>query len=389
MSELDSIFAQFDESKKGEEKETVKEKPVPETAETVKEPETKPEITPKSPTKSQSDKAAEILKAKAIKDPSITPDQIAKKTEELAGLITPEGAKALLEQESGVKTPKMTVPDMPSGVAQQTAIQEFVGKPKIVVDPSEFDMSDAKPNPIITLAIFGDKADGKSEAAMSLLGSQYWLSFDEKAIPVWMEEFNSDPRIKIKDATRYLSKITGEDWLQSAEVSGRYIEHLLLADATKFLPDWIVVDGLDIFIRDVCEMRMRYNRNLDPIKPFNLMFWKERNLMANNINLVASKIAKRGIIYTAYAINEEETITYGTIVTKKKKPRWAGDIEKKVDVVIRVERKETKDTIKFYATIESSKVKGAKTGDKKEIPWDSKKQDGGLRLITNFEVEKK
>lgn len=343
--------------------------PDAELDETTEEPATETATEPAS-------KSVEEVMAEMGEVEEVTEKEIKTKQTQLAGLITEEGAEALVRQEKGL-SPKQLL----EKAKKETTIAEFMGE---TTEEEDFDTSDAVPNPIITMMIYGDKGDGKTTAAFSLPGKHYCLSFDEMSVYVWEEVFRKDGRIKVKDAMRYISKLDGAMWLESADRSFRYINHLFDVDVEEFEPDWIVVDGLDILVRDICEKRMRYALNLDPIKPFNLLFWQLRNMYADQIHLRATKIAKRGVIYTAYVNEEGIEFVDGKMIKKKRRPQWAAEVKKKVAVVILVERDETETETAFKGRIDSSKIKGAKTGTRGDITWDEEKQEGGLNKITNF-----
>lgn len=255
-------------------------------------------------------------------------------------------------------------------VAEEPQTKETKKEPEVVQPPvqniGEFDLSPAKEGEGHHKMIYGDKGSGKTVLAFSEKGKIACLSFDlqsqiiAKDFPPFKEK-----NITVFDAVRYYSELDPEMKLESSERSLRYINALLDGPIKKLQPDWIVLDGTEIFTH-ICEMTMRARNNLQPFEGIrNLNVWKERNMYMNTIHRKASQVAKKGVIYTAYVrIN---TITTAQGETKREQPKWAGDIQYKTRVVIKVEAETMQDSRIFYATVESSKVTEIPTSGRKIV----------------------
>lgn len=263
---------------------------------------------------------------------------------------------------------------------EEPKAEELKPTPKPMTE-EKFDASDAKPTKKKGHMYYGAKGEGKTTLAFSHPGKIYCLSFDQASMDIKESMFNNDPRIKVKDGIKYLSKVSGEAWIESADKCFRYLNFLLTKDAKEFEPDWIVIDGLEILVRDICEKTMRWRNNLMVFQPFNLILWQERNMYVDQIHMLGKRIAKEGIIYTAYIDTRAIKIEGGKIVEMKREPKWAADVKKQVQTVIRAEAKETPDGREFYGIVESSKTKGIKTGVRASVFWDIETQKGGIANI--------
>lgn len=252
---------------------------------------------------------------------------------------------------------------------------------------SEFDLSPDTGSTGKSMMVYGNKGDGKTTLPLSAEGSFAVICLDQQS-KIIIEEFPpfADKDAIVYDAVRYYNTIDPEAKLESADKTVRYIHALLEGPIKEQHPDWIMIDGTEI-LSHICEMRMRYNNNLQPFEGIrNLNVWKERNMYLDQIHMAATRVAKKGVIYTAYCQIKEITDAVGT--KKREQPKWAGDIQYKTRVVIKVESASTKDGRVFYATVESSKIAAIPTGGRKVVGTIDK--DGeidfmGLQALTKGE----
>jgi len=238
--------------------------------------------------------------------------------------------------------------------------------PKPAVE-EKFDLSEAKGTGKIVFMIYGLKGHGKTDLAFSFPGKVACLSFDRKSLPIKVNRYKNDERIKVYDAIMYMNKDSAENYLESCDKTFRYTNALLDHIAKNFEPDWVVIDGSDILSR-ICEMTMRYRNNLMPFQGIaNRNLWKERNLYIDQIHNKSTKIARRGVIYTAYT-DAHEIVKEGEFIIKEDIPKWVGDIMTETDVVIKVESVRDKSGGQtFFATVESSKNKRIPTGKREDV----------------------
>lgn len=297
---------------------------------------------PESPIETPEEKPVEKPKEESVKEPEAQ---------------APEGNDFFGEEAETSETPSTVTEESPSVVE---------AKKKPVVE-GKYDDSDSELTKKRSHMYYGPKGEGKTTLAFSHPGKIYCLSFDQKSIDIKQTMYGNDARIKVKDGIRYLDKSAGENWVESADKCFRYLNHLLTTDAKTFEPDWIVIDGLEILVRDICEKTMRYRNNIMVFQPFNLILWQERNMFVDQIHLLAKRVAKEGVIYTAYVDTRSIKIENGQVTESTREPKWAANVKYQVDTVIRVESKETQDGREFYAIVESSKTKGIKTGVRANI----------------------
>lgn len=234
--------------------------------------------------------------------------------------------------------------------------------------PEKFDTSSETPSTSHTFMIYGNKGSSKTTTALSFPGTILALSFDHKTVEIWTEMFNEDPRITVKDAIRYYEHTSPDAWLMSSEISFQYINILL--DEAKALPeenrpDWILIDGLEIYTR-IAEMLMRYRNGLRVTSGVEWNIWKDRRLYLKQIHIKAMSIARKGVIYTTY-IKEGSTIENGQIVKTTKKPKWVDIIKEQTDVQILVESSQVPEGRRFVATVENSKYRPMRTGTQVDI----------------------
>jgi len=239
----------------------------------------------------------------------------------------------------------------------------------------EFDYSPAKPALRQTFMIYGEKGDGKTVLAFSYPGKIACLSFDRKSMPIKINFYKDSDRITVYDGIRYLNKTSPEAWLESAVLSFKYVNGLL-EKIRKEEPDWIVIDGLEILVRDICEMTMRCRNNIQPFAGVELNLWKERNMYVDQIHETCLAIAKKGVIYTAYVDTKAVKIEKGKVVESTRQPKWAANVKYQVGNVIRVYAEDDPDIgRRFWAIVESSKSKGLRTGVRVDVT------NGGIKKV--------
>lgn len=217
----------------------------------------------------------------------------------------------------------------------------------------EFDLSPAEKLAKHVVMIYALKGHGKTSLAFSFPGSHVCLTFDNKSQAI-AEEAKETERITVYNGVRYLDKTSGDSWLESADVSWRYINKVL--DSLQDKPDWITVDGGEI-VHTMLEMVMRSRNNLAPFAGIaNKNIWKERRMYIEQLLRKCLDKSKKGVIWTSY-IDKDELVEDGDFVTVRDVPRWIDAVLYETDVVIKTERKTGKVGQEFYATVESSKWK--------------------------------
>jgi len=277
------------------------------------------------------------------------------------------------KEESKTKTKPEKSKGTPAEPKEGELVEDWLGEEKkspISHENSateEFDLSEEEPTGFISHMWYGLKGGGKTGGALSYPGKIAALSFDRKTTKVKFSMYDGDKRIRVFDGIRYLDKDDAETWLESANKSYRYILKLLDGPIRKMKPDWILIDGTEIFIREICEMTMRARENLQAFQGVDFKLWEERNMFVDHIHNRCLKIAKRGIIYTAYVKETTSKIERGVIIEKAYAPKWAANIKTQVDTVIFVESLQNEDVREFWATVESSKNPDIVTGLKVDI----------------------
>ena len=315
MSEWDDIFS-------GEKKEEPK--PEPTTEPTVEE---KPEVP-----KETEEKKEELPKEQTTLD----------NTEKSVTIPKVEAGETV-----EVKVPK-----------ESDAAKEFFEESKQpeTKNEGEFDFTEATAQSGETYTIYGHKGHGKTFLAYSFPGTVAVISFDRKGVPVKDLAYGGADRIKVFDAVRYLSMDSPERWLSSADQTYRYINDLLEYIKKEVKPDWIVIDGLEIF-HQIAEMTMRYRNNLLPYQGVaNPNLWKERRLYIRQLHYKALGVSRRGIIYTTY-VDKEKVIVDGDVQTLSDVPKWVDVVLQETDIVLKIDRKDDKNGVKHWVKVESSKTR--------------------------------
>ncbi|MBU2613811.1 AAA family ATPase [Patescibacteria group bacterium] len=262
-----------------------------------------------------------------------------------------EEPKPVVEEKPTVEEPK--VKPIPQEVkvipkAKSKGIQEATGLGKDVY------------------TIFGEKGRGKTRLAFSFPGKIACLSFDKKSINIKVNEFDDNPRIKVYDVLGVVDYSTPVEWLESSDTAFRELQTLIDSTIKNFEPDWIVIDGSEIF-QQMCEMVMRFRNNLGAFQGIaNKNIWKERKLYMKQIHKKCLDVVKYGLIYTTY-VDIKEIIKDGEIVSKTEHPKWADIVLFETDITLRVDSEQDKSGRKFKATVWDSKTKNIKTGMEKDI----------------------
>lgn len=243
-------------------------------------------------------------------------------------------------------------------------------EPKKVVKEEEFNFNfhEASDQDKVVITIYGLKGDGKTSLALNenfFPGSISCLSFDNKTVQIKNHFYKKSDRIKVYNAIEHFVD-TPEEILSSAEKTYKYCL-FLLNNIAKEKPDWILIDGLEIFSQ-IGEMVMRYRHGLKPFQGVaNLNLWKVRRLVLRSLHKVAIESSKKGVIYTTYT-DDDKVVEDGTLKTIEKIPKWTDLIMQVTDIVLYVYGKSTKEGRNFYFEVVSSKINDVfRTGENLEI----------------------
>ena len=319
--DISDIFASFNKSEEEKKEETES----TESKEEVKEPEEK-----ETETKTEEKPAEEEKKEQ---EPEKEPE-------------TKEEKKEEPKKEEPKKEDKTT--DLPFLKKKTPSTNEVpVAKKK----DDEFDLSPASPNPKHIILVYGLKGSGKTTLSFSFPKTHQCLCFDNKAVAI-AEQTDKKDSILVFDGSRYMDETSPDNMLESSDRTWRYINKLL--DTIEEPPDWIMVDGGELF-HTTAEMIMRYRNNLMPFQGIqNRNLWKERRMYIDQLLRKCIQKSKKGVIWSSY-IEKDEIIRDGEFVTKADVPKYISAVMRETDVVIKVERETDKAGQKFFATIETSK----------------------------------
>lgn len=270
---------------------------------------------------------------------------VTREPEPKAGMVKAES------QENVAAKPVDIAPDF-----MEVAAPPIIPRPASTVTNESFDFAEAPSQRKTVIVVYGLKGHGKTYMAFTLVGTKAVLSFDRKSMRVKDFAFKNDKNIKVWDAVMHMDYSTPDIWLQSADKTFRYCEALLRGTIAEFKPDWIMIDGTEIF-QQICEMVMRYRNNITAFQGFpNRNLWKERNMYVRQLHNLAIEIAKKGVIYTTYTA-KEEIVKEGDLTLKIDVPKWIDVVLYETDVVVRILLEQDKSgTQKFYAIVETSKV---------------------------------
>lgn len=326
MSELDKMLESLVEEKPEKKLEVRKEEKrkteVKKEAETVAELASKPEVSLSLP-----EEAEEVSKKEEI--------------EEVAVLEEKPKPPSTVEV---VERPAIEVPEKIEKILEE------------LPEPEEEQLPPAKE----VYVIYGDKGTGKTVTAMSFPGEVAVLSFDRKASIIKWNMFNGEKRIHVFDVTKFWDQYDQEVICSSAARTYNYLLKVLDYLDKKVKPDWIVIDGAEIF-EQICEFTMRHRHGLKAYQGIsNLNLWKERRILIRNIHNKCLNVAKKGIIYTTY-VKYEDIVVEGELVTRKEVPRWIDVIVFETDYVLKTYM-DPRDRRFFVKVVTSKNDKKLPTG---------------------------
>jgi len=284
------------------------------------------------------------------------------------------------EQKSLVKLPIVAsqptkTKEKPTVTAQEQPQKPVTGHVVIEKTPEEYDLMPEPGLGKIVITIYSHKGHGKTDGALSFPGSICVISFDHKTVPVAQKRYRNryvDPAsfksldeliqyvsqkndyILVWNGKRYWDESSPDAKLKSAEVSFNYLLKVL-AVVEKLKPDWVVIDGTEIF-HEIAEMLMRYRNGLAPFQGIsNRNLWKERKMYMRQIHNTALNAAKRGVIYTLYPQNHNIKVVDGEVVESDEIPKWIDIVLYETDTVIKIFQKWSEGARRFYARVESNK----------------------------------
>ncbi|MEM5866367.1 MAG: hypothetical protein QXG39_00405 [Candidatus Aenigmatarchaeota archaeon] len=244
-------------------------------------------------------------------------------------------------------------------------LQPIPGTPiETVADFSQFKLEEAELPTKLVITIYGDKGDGKTTFAEGIGGKIVVLSFDRKSTAPKINYHNNDSNIRIFDAVKYWDRDASKV-LDSSEKTYQYVCFIL--DELKKrgeIPDWIIVDGIEIF-QKIAEFIMRKRHGLLPYQGIaNMNVWKERNSIIDDLHQRCFSLAKKGVIYTTYS-DFSEIVEEGSVVTREKVPRYLDTVMWETDIVLYIEKQfdSKSKTARFMLRCDSSKFDNViKTG---------------------------
>ena len=286
------------------------------------------------PDKEKSDEIEEVsLEELVVEESKPSKEESAKKQPagepELELPPVQESSSSVSEEEPEEKEESSEIIEA-GGLVLPKEVREAIDKIPV---PVEEEPSPAK----YVILIYGEKGTGKTTTAMSFPGEIVVLSFDRKAAIIKSNIYNNDKRIHVFDVVKYMDYSTDETMLKTAELTYLYALKILDYSAKKIKPDWIIIDGAEIF-QQIAEWVMRYRHGLKPFEGIrNLNLWKYRKQLIRDLHTKALNIARRGIIYTTN-VEYEEIIVEGELVARKDVPKWIDILVYETDIVLKTVR---------------------------------------------------
>jgi len=232
------------------------------------------------------------------------------------------------------KVPKKEEPKEEKIEVKELEVEKKVEKP--LPPPVELPKGEIKEDVAsakLVILIYGEKGCGKTMQAFSFPGEIACLSFDQKSMRIKQNKYNKDDRIHVFDMVKFMDYTDQSSVTQSSSKTYEYINAVLEHLEKTVKPDWIVIDGSDIF-HTICEWTMRFRHGIEAFAGIqNLNLWKERRLLMRQIHNRCLQIANRGVIYTTYSV-KDDLVVDGELVLKKDVPQWIDVIMYATDVVI-------------------------------------------------------
>jgi len=390
-SDLDDIFGNSETEKKEEKKEPVKD-PEPASS-SEKTPDNVDPKDPKEATKSQVDGSnVQDTKKEDVPDVPKSKDAEKKKVEVKKVDPKPEKKESPPEKKKDSddplddifgdsKTPEKKVVEPEPKKVEKTSIDtDPVPTTPSYTDDSEFDTSPDKESEKAVILFFARKGEGKTYGAFSIPGTISCISFDRKSQRIAaLPEFSN--RVTVYDGLRYYDKTDSDMWLETSTKSWKYITKILDRIEKSDKPDWVCIDGGEI-VHVMFEMVMRDRNDLRPFQGIaNKNLWKYRNMLISQLLSRCEEISKYGVLWTAY-VKKDEIMKDGDYVVVQDIPKWIGAVLYETDSVVRMGRSDSKNGVRFFATVQTSKWKHLKNSPKIDIT------DSGMEKLLSKEFLK-
>jgi|GEM_PF-6281651 hypothetical protein len=327
-----------------------------------------------------------VENAEAKTEPSPFPQQVAPASPPTAPIAEKAVEDSKQTQSSPLISPSTaSPPQSPMQAIKEKA--QTVCEPKIPTKKWEGTegTNAVKEEKGLGIMIYGGKGDGKTVLAFSVINLDQenkttiaCLSFDEQSQIIKDTVFGGNPRIQVFDALKYYSASDDANILQTSVDTFDYLIWLLTkGDIFQMKPDYVMIDGLEIF-KERAEYKMRSAQHYLPFENFgNYGAWHQRTMFMDDIDIFCKRLAKIGIIYTSYINFQKVKSPTGEVTIVE--PKWAGNTKTKTRIVIKVDSQTDANGRSFYATVESSKVASVLTSGRKKVG--SIDNSGNLDLI--------
>lgn len=243
--------------------------------------------------------------------------------------------------------------------------EEMNNEPFPSIEEMELEISNK-----LVVSVYGDKGTGKSATAYGIMepgDSCLVLSFDKKSVSPFFIPAIANMKLDkhIVDPTIYYTKRVDAQWLSSAIRTVAYIDHLLKYAEDNEI-DWIFIDCMEM-VKEIAEFSMRAKYKCGVFSGVQMAYWKERKRIVDNIHETATKLAKKGVIYSFYPVNVDVAKRAGEVTDSKTVPDWEGpwaaSIKEGTDIQIHTYVSPYKNSWQFFANIESSKNPFFKQGE--------------------------
>jgi len=231
------------------------------------------------------------------------------------------------------------------------------------IPSGEFEIEEETAQGKLVITVFGGKGVGKTTASMMFPGSVAAISLDRKTKRI-AEQQPVERDVRVYDGRKYFI-YDKENFTKSSANTVDYLHAILNhLEEGDDRPDWIILDAMEYMVM-LCEGKMRHDNRIGPFEPFgkNPALWRERNTNYRMWHDHAMRVARRGVIYTAYyGFESSENSEF-------KVPKWTEVVQSESDIVLharcRIETTADAEMTSVFHMLDvmSSKVPGLfKTG---------------------------
>lgn len=277
---------------------------------------------------------------------------------------------------------------------REVKVEEAKKEPLVSKEQNNADESIYNPEKIKVITFYGHKGCGKTTALLSVLDKKnkvLLISFDGMSRIIAKNFFPELTNIEVYDAIKFPRIVIDEKndgtYVPYESIQNAYKNCQLLLERLKAVKkgdyDIIIFDGLNI-AEKLAEGYMRYQKNLKFDEAFaDFNNWKIRNAYISSLFWTGITKANNAVFYTLYPVEDVRKKKDGQVIDSESIPKYSEEVMYMTSIVIRIDRRDVPSQNgsqkRYFATIESSKIKSVPSG--KVIDITNKKLSDEVSLL--------